>query len=84
MKTTNISIAVDSEKLAAVRQYTAKKNVDIAVELNNAVEKLYEKYVPATVREYIEGREGASAAAGNGSGRRTSAGSAANTPHTES
>ena len=57
MKTTNLTLAVDSEKLAALKQYAAKKNVDIAAELTDAIEKLYEKHVPAAVREYLSERE---------------------------
>ena len=57
MKTTNLTIAVESEKLAALRQYAAKREVDINAELSDAVDKLYEKLVPAAVREYLAERE---------------------------
>lgn len=57
MKTANLTLAVDSEKLAALRQYAAKRDVDIEAELREAVEKLYEKHVPSAVREYIAERE---------------------------
>jgi hypothetical protein len=57
MKTTNLVIAVESEKLAALRQYAAKREVDITAELGDAVDKLYEKLVPAAVREYLAERE---------------------------
>ncbi|MDL2274254.1 DUF6103 family protein [Oscillospiraceae bacterium OttesenSCG-928-G22] len=57
MKTTNLTLAIESEKLAALKQYAAKRQVDIDAELRDAVEKLYEKYVPAAVREYLAERE---------------------------
>ena len=34
-----------------------KKNVDFEGELTEAMGKMYEKYVPQAVREYIESRE---------------------------
>ena len=57
MKTTNLTLAVESEKLSALRQYAAKREVDITSELSDAVDKLYEKLVPAAVREYLAERE---------------------------
>lgn len=57
MKKTNLTIEVDTEKLAALRQYAAKKNVNISAELSSAVERLYEKYVPSAVREYLAERD---------------------------
>ena len=56
MKTTNITVAIDSEKLSALRQYAAKRDTDIEAELRDAAEKLYERLVPTAVREYIEYR----------------------------
>jgi len=56
MKTTNLTIAYDAEKLAALRQYAAKKNVSVESELAATIEKLYEKTVPTPVREYIENK----------------------------
>ena len=34
-----------------------KKEVDLEVELLHTLQKLYEKYMPPAVREYIESRE---------------------------
>ena len=56
MKTTNVIISFDSEKLAALRQYSAKRTVSIEAELQDALERLYEKNVPAAVREYLAER----------------------------
>ena len=54
MKKTEIKISYEAEKLAATRQYMTKKDADLLQELEDAIGKLYEKYVPAPVREYIE------------------------------
>lgn len=52
MKSINITIAFDDEKLAALKRYMSKKELDLDHELTDALVKLYEKYVPAPVREY--------------------------------
>jgi len=59
MKNTTVQIAYPTEKLDAIRQYTDKKKVDMAVELQDALTKLYEKHVPREVREFLEARESA-------------------------
>ncbi len=41
------------EKLEALKRYMAKKDLTLEAELDDAVDKLYEKYVPGPVREYI-------------------------------
>lgn len=56
MKKTSMQISFDSEKLGALRQYMFKKEVTIEPELEEVIQKLYEKHVPALVREYIESR----------------------------
>ena len=40
MKMTNLIIAVESEKLAALKQYAAKKGVEVNAELTEAIERL--------------------------------------------
>lgn len=57
MKQAAITIKYDEEKLNAVRQYMQKKDADLEAELSEVLGKLYEKYVPQAVREYIESRE---------------------------
>lgn len=57
MKQASITIKYDEEKLNAVRQYMQKKDADLEAELSEVLGKLYEKYVPQAVREYIESRE---------------------------
>ena len=56
MKTTNLLVPIESEKLAALTRYAAKKEVSVTAELSDAVDKLYEKLVPFAVREYIDTR----------------------------
>lgn len=54
MKKTTLSISVELEKLNATRFYAGKKDASIEDELEEFLGKLYEKYVPAATREYIE------------------------------
>ena len=54
MKQINISVSFDEEKLTALKRYMTKKDLDLDAELADALQKLYEKYVPAPVREYID------------------------------
>ena len=57
MKNATVQITYSSEKLAAIRQYLGKKDVEMNAELGDALTKLYEKHVPREVREYLESRE---------------------------
>ncbi len=54
MKQVNLTITFDEEKLSALKRYMAKKELDLDREMTDALVKLYEKYVPAPVREYID------------------------------
>ena len=54
MKQETISISVDAEKLRATKKYMEKKELSIEQEVADALRKLYEKHVPATVRDYID------------------------------
>lgn len=64
MKKESITIQMDGEKLRAVKRYMEKKDADLTKELCSQLQRLYEKYVPASVREYIdEGSEDAPATA---------------------
>ena len=56
MKKTAINIAVDEEKLSAVKMYMAKKDTDLDAELITQLDRLYEKFVPVNVREFITER----------------------------
>ena len=55
MKQETISISMDAAKLRATQKYMEKKELSIEKELADALQKLYEKHVPATVRDYIDG-----------------------------
>lgn len=57
MKNSTVSVSFEDEKLAAIRRYMQKKNADLEDELSAQLEKLYQKYVPATVQEYIAERD---------------------------
>lgn len=54
MKKESITLQMDAEKLRAVKRYMEKKEADLEQELCDSLQKLYEKYVPTTVREYID------------------------------
>ena len=54
MRQETISISMDAEKLRATKKYMEKKELSIEQELADALRKLYEKHVPATVRDYID------------------------------
>lgn len=54
MKKEAISVQMDAEKLRAVKRYMEKKDADLEQELCDQLQRLYEKYVPANVREYID------------------------------
>lgn len=57
MKNTTVTITFEDEKLSAVRRYMKKKDADLDDELAAQLTRLYEKYVPAGVQEYIAERE---------------------------
>ena len=54
MKQINISVSFDDEKLRALNKYLKKKELTSEDELAAALLHLYEKHVPAAVREYID------------------------------
>ena len=50
MRKITVSVQVDAEKLRAIQFYVGRKNSS----MEDCVNKIYEKYVPAQTREYIE------------------------------
>ena len=54
MRKVTVSVQVEAEKLRAIQFYVGRKNSTIEAELEDCVNKIYEKYVPAQTREYIE------------------------------
>jgi len=57
MKKDTIVISLEAEKLRAIKKNMEKKEADLQAEMAEQLQKLYEKYVPANVREYIDERE---------------------------
>lgn len=57
MKKDTITISLDAEKLRAIKKYMEKKDAKLQDEMAEQLQRLYEKYVPANVREYIDERE---------------------------
>lgn len=57
MKKDIITVSLEAEKLRAIKKYMEKKDADVQEEMVDQLQKLYEKYVPANVREYIDERE---------------------------
>lgn len=53
----NIQIGYEANKLKALIQYMDKKEVTLQSELSVYLDKLYEKYVPVQVREFIQSVE---------------------------
>lgn len=58
MSTTELKIPFPTEKLDALRFFIVKKGLEVEQELKDALDKTYEKVVPAHVREYVESRAG--------------------------
>ena len=54
MKNTTLTLSFNTEKLDALTFHMSKKDADLQVELNETIQKLYEKYVPQATREYID------------------------------
>ena len=57
MKKDVVRVSLDAERLRAVKTYMEKKEVNLEDELVDQLQKLYEKYVPANVREYIDDKQ---------------------------
>lgn len=57
MKKASITIQFEQERLRALEFYISKKDSTLETELDDFMAKLYEKYVPAQTREYIESME---------------------------
>lgn len=56
MKNSTLTVSFESEKLDALTYHMGKKEADLQAELNDTMQKLYEKHVPQATREYIEDR----------------------------
>lgn len=56
MKKTTVQITFEADKLRAINQYM-KDETELQAELDTLMQALYEKHVPAPVREYIQSRD---------------------------
>lgn len=54
MRTTTLTVSFNTEKLDALKFHMEKRDADLQAELNDTVQKLYEKYVSQATREYID------------------------------
>lgn len=63
MKKTTLTVNFDSEKLDALTYHMGKKDANLQTELEDTVQKLYEKNVPQATREYIDDKLSREAAA---------------------
>lgn len=54
MKNETLTVTFNAEKLDALVFHMGKKEADLQEELNDTVQRLYEKYVPQATREYID------------------------------
>ena len=54
MKQVNLTISFEEQKLSALKLYMEKKDVELEAEMQDALNRLYAKYVPTQVREYID------------------------------
>ena len=54
MRTTTLTVSFNTEKLDALKFHMEKRDADLQAELNDTVQKLYEKYVPQATREHID------------------------------
>lgn len=57
MADTTKNIKIDGEKIRAIKRYAGDYDIDKVVQkaVDDAINKLYVKFVPKPVREYIEG-----------------------------
>ena len=57
MKQTPIEFTAELEKVNTVRYFLTKKNINLEEELTGYLDTLYKKYVPQSVRDFIEDAE---------------------------
>ena len=53
MRTTTLTVSFNTEKLDALKFHMEKRDADLQAELNDTVQKLYEKYVPQATRGFV-------------------------------
>lgn len=57
MKKTKLIISYNAEKMSAIEDYAVKKGVDLMAEIDETIGRVYEKCVPAPVREFIDSKQ---------------------------
>lgn len=57
MKQDTVTVSFDAERLRAIKLYMNRKGIALESELAEQLKKLYERYVPVNVRDYIEEAE---------------------------
>ena len=57
MKNTIVTVSFDPEKLDALRLYLSRKGADLESELDDFLEKCYQKTVPAGIRDFISAKQ---------------------------
>ena len=57
MKPDTVTVSFDAERLRAIKLYMNRKGIALEPELAEQLKKLYERYVPVNVRDYIEEAE---------------------------
>ena len=58
MKNTTLTLTFNTERLDALAYHMGKKEADLKEELSDYLQKMYEKYVPQTTREYLDDKIG--------------------------
>lgn len=58
MKKATINLSYDEEKLNALKLYLKQKDINLDAELTKSLDTLFNKTVPASVREFIGMRSG--------------------------
>lgn len=53
MKTVNVSVEFDEHKIKALKIYLEKKETTVEEQMKKSLESLYEKSVPAGVRDFL-------------------------------
>ena len=56
MPNARFTVTFDSEKLSAIKQFATTDTPTIEEQLQEQLDKIYIKIVPAPVRQYIEGK----------------------------
>lgn len=56
MEKTELTVSLETERMDALRYFLEKENTTPQKQMEEALAALYEKYVPAELREYLDSR----------------------------